>query len=193
MTVLVLGLGVAAAGCSAEEAEPASLPPVPSASASALSAGRPSPERSGGSAAQVPVPAPSSASVATVDDASAFARHYLEVLTTSFQTADAKSLRALSDPGCGGCNNLIAAVEGAARAEEHTEGGVFAVVFAEAPPPAGGETTVELRYSRTAATIVDAAGHAVAQLPADPPLDAQMRIAKRGEEWVVLGFQATPK
>lgn len=200
-TVLVLGLGVGAAGCSADEAEPSALPPVASAGVPTLepksgaeSGSSTSPTATaGGAPSKRSVPASSPTASAAVEDASAFARRYLSVLTTAFQTADAQPLRALSDPGCGGCNNLIAAVEGAATANERTEGGVFAVVFAEAPAPAGNEAIVELRYIRTAAEIVSATGETVVRLPADPPLDAQMRVQRRGTDWLVLGFRATPK
>ena len=184
VTALVVWLAVS--GCSSDEAEPSTLPAVPSASSSTRPSASPA-----AVAPSIP-PVPSAAESATPQGATAFAKHYLEVLTTAFHEADARSLRQLSDADCGGCNNFIAAVEASATEKERTEGGIFEVVFAEAPPLQSDETIVELRYLRSAATIVDSRGTTVTTLAADPPLDAQMRVRRLGESWLVLGFRATP-
>jgi hypothetical protein len=165
-------VAAALVGCSAE-ADPTPLPPLPSVSPT-----------------QVAPQVPPEATPATAQGAAAFAGHYLDVLTLAFQRADATELRALSDAGCGGCNNFIGAVEGSAAAREITDGGAFKVVFAEAPPVEKGEVIVELRYERAAARILTADGSVRVELPADPPLNAQMRLLRRGDGWVVLGFRA---
>ena len=165
----------------------------PSASAAVPT---PVPDGPGGGVSPTPATVglalPSEASTATPQGASAFARHYLQALTIAYHEANSSPLRALSDPGCGGCNNFISAIEGSRASGERTRGGVFKVEFAEAPPIEDSETLVELRYSRTAGTIVDEHGDVGVTLPADPSVDAQMRLLYTPSGWRVLGFRATP-
>ena len=166
----------ALAGCSEEAAAP---PPLPTAATSS-----PTP---------VALPVPPEATPETPQGAAAFARYYMQVLTEAFRSADAMQLRALSDPGCGGCNNFIGAVEGSAAANERTEGGEFTVVFAESPPVEDGDVIVDLRYSRTGARVVTGDGTVRVELPPDPPIDAQMRLVRKGAGWIVMGFRESPK
>ena len=163
-------------GCTEEAAAP---PPLPS-----VAAASPTP---------VALPVPPEATPETPRGAAAFARFYMQVLTEAFQTADPTQLRSLSDPGCGGCNNFISAVEGSADAGERTEGGDFNVVFAEAPPVEDGDVIVELRYSRDAARVLTGDGSVRVEVPADPPLDAQMRLVRTGSSWIVMGLRESPE
>jgi hypothetical protein len=162
----------ALAGCGSE-AEPQPLPPVAS--------GSPSP------AAALPVPP--EATPESAEGAAAFARYWIQVLEQALATGDATHLRTLSDSGCGGCNNLIGAVESGAPGET-IRGGRFTVEFAEAPSLENGETIVTLRYSRAAGELIGPDGTATPVQP-EGPVDAEMRISRQGETWVVLGFRGT--
>lgn len=114
----------------------------------------------------------------------------MAVLSQAFQTANPDLLEKLSDPGCGGCRNFIRAVEGARDAREVTRGGDVNVLFVAAPPVSKGEVIVDLRYERSAAMLFNASGALVGQLPPDKPLDAQLRLMRRANSWVVMGFRA---
>lgn len=119
-----------------------------------------------------------------------FAASFLRELSRGYQETDTATLRAMSDPGCGGCNNLLRAIEDARAAGERTIGGQFRLLTAAAPAVDAGETIVEMRYSRDPAVVVNMSGEQVAQIPADPPLNAQMRLRLQGTTWRVLGLQA---
>ncbi|MGI8535607.1 MAG: DUF6318 family protein [Mycobacteriales bacterium] len=175
----LLALAVVLSGCTTEEKKPTVLPPAPSTS--------PSPSAT----APPPLPLPPEAAAATPQAASAFAGYFLDVIGQALQTADAAQLESLSDAGCQGCQNFIGAVKGAEEDGKIARGGDFSVLSAASPPLVNGEVIVSIRYERAAATIVDASGAVTAELPPDEPLDALMRLQRRPEGWIVLGFRAT--
>lgn len=156
------------------------LPPAPTESVGAS----PSPTTS--------VSVPPEATAPTPQGASAFGRHYFAVLSKGFQEADSDALAALSDTGCGGCQNFIQAIQGSADADEVTRGGEFSVLFAESPPIINGEVVIDVRYERSKAEVIADDGAVVAVVPADPPLDAQMRLQWQSNQWLVLGLRANP-
>lgn len=160
-------------GCSSEP-EPDPLPPVPTTS--------PTP---------VVLPLPSEAAAATPQGAAAFSRYYMDVLSEALATGDAAQLRALSDPGCGGCTNFIGAAEGG-EPGERIQDGRFVVAFAEAPPLQDEETIVILRYTRDAGVLLRADGTVAASIAPEPALDAEMRLKRQGTGWIVLGFRGKP-
>lgn len=181
VTIRIVGALLASAvvlsGCTSEEKKPTVLPPAPSTSPSLTAA------------APLPLPLPPEADAATGAAASAFAAYYLDVIARALQTADATQLKSLSDAGCQGCQNFIGAVEGAKETGEVARGGDFNVLFAASPPPVDGGVVVNFRYERAAATVIDESGAVTAELPPDPPLDAQMRLLRRSGGWTVLGFR----
>lgn len=160
-------------GCSSE-AEPRTLPPVASAS--------PSP---------MVLPVPPEATPETAQGAAAFARHWIQVVEQALATGDATQLRALSDGGCGGCDNLIGAAEGGEEGET-IRGAGFAVEFAEAPPLENEETIVALRYFRSAGELLNPDGTVAATVAPEGPIDAEMRLKRQADSWIVLGFRGTP-
>lgn len=173
--VAALVMSTVLVACS-NEPGPSPLPELPTAS--------PTPS---------PLSVPPAALAETPQGAAAFSRYYFEqVLSRAFQKADASRLRSLSDSGCEGCNNFIAAIQSSAEAKEVTEGGDFSVLFTEAPPIDAGEVIVDLRYSRTAARVVAEDGAVRATLPADPTLDVQIRLVHRAGGWVVMGIRKSP-
>lgn len=159
------------AGCG-DGAEPRTLPPVETAS--------PSPSV---------VPLPSEAAAETPEGAAAFARYWIEALESALATGDTAQLRRLSDPGCGGCSNLIGAAEGGEPGET-IRGAEFIVEFAEAPPVEQGETIVTLRYRRAAGELLSASGQGTPIAP-EGPIDAEMRLTRTSAAWIVLGFRRT--
>jgi hypothetical protein len=162
---------VALAGCSSDP-EPQPLPPIETSS--------PSP---------VALPLPSEAAADTPEGAAAFARYYLALMNKAFPEADATPVREVSDPGCGGCNNLIGAIEEPPAAGERVEGGEYVVDFAEAPPVEGGDVIVELRYSLTEVRVYGPDGRLLRRKDPVEDVDAQMRLLRRGASWVVAGFR----
>lgn len=159
--------------CSADP-EPEPLPPVPSVSPTPLM-----------------LPLPSEAAAATPQGAAAFTRYYMEVLSDALASGDAAQLRALSDAGCGGCTNFIGAVEGG-RPGERIEDARIVVEFAEAPPLQDEETIVIFRYKREAGALLAADGSIVASIAPEAPINAEIRLKRRGGSWLVLGFRGTP-
>ncbi len=159
------------AGCSAD-AEPKPLPPVPSSS--------PTP---------VVLPLPSEAAQATPEGAAAFARYYLDVIGSAFATADPSRLDELSAPGCGGCDALIAAVQELQEQGRKRVGGEYIVTSVAAPPVEEGDVIVEIAYKRSAGQVVDAAGEVRASAPPVPVTNAQLRLLRRGDSWIVQGYR----
>jgi hypothetical protein len=199
---LVLPLVVLLGACSEDDPGASTLPVLPSASASAgetaPGVGVPSAAAKPPEGASQPSPAalPSAArplasppSAATAQGASAFARYYISVLESALATSDAQGLQQLSDEGCGGCRNLISAIRQAAKSDHHVAESAFTVDFAESPPPAAGETIVDLRYRRGAGRLLDGTGQVVAPIAAEGPIDAQLRLRNTGAGWLVLGFR----
>lgn len=159
------------AACSAEP-EPDPLPPVPTAS--------PSP---------VVLPLPTEAAAATPQGAAAFTRYYFEILNQAFATGDSAPVRALSDPGCDSCNRLIGAIEEEPTPGERIEGGDYRIVFAESPPAESGDVIVELRYALTEVRVVSPDGNLIRTKPGVPAVDAQLRLIRKGDAWIVRGFR----
>jgi hypothetical protein len=167
----VLCAVVALAGCSSDP-EPRPLPPIETSS--------PSP---------VALPLPSEAAAETPEGAAAFARYFFAVLNRGFAAGDASQVRQLSHPGCGGCDNLIGAIEEEVAPGERIEGGEFSVLFAEAPPVEQGDVIVDLRYALSELRVLDDDGRVLRSTPAEPGIDAQLRLLRGERGWVVRGFR----
>lgn len=160
--------------CSSDP-ESAPLPPVPRTS--------PTP---------VVLPLPSEAAAATPQGAAAFARYYLEVLGAAFQAADPSSLDELSAPGCGGCDALITSVRELQAEGRRRVGGEYIVKSVAAPPVEQGDVVVEIAYERAAGQVVDATGRVTASAAPVPPTNAQMRLLRNGNSWIVQGYRVLP-
>ena len=163
---------VALAGCTEEAAAP---PPLPSAARSS-----PTP---------VALPVPPEATPETPQGAAAFARYYFDLVNEAFDAGDATAVRGLSDPGCDGCNNLIKAIEKEDKPGERIEGGDFEVLFAESPPVEDGDVIVDLRYGVSELRVVGEDGQILRTTPAEPGIDAQLRLMREGQLWMVRGFR----
>ena len=161
----------ALAGCT-EAAAPAPLPSVPTASPTAAA-----------------LPIPPEATPETPQGAAAFTRYYFDVVNRAFVAGDASDVRRLSDPECEGCNNLVRAIEEEPDPGERIEGGEFEVIFAESPPVEGGDVIVDLRYAVTELRVVGQDGRVIRTTPAEPGIDAQLRLIREGQAWVVRGFR----
>lgn len=163
---------LAVVACSSEE-EPEPLPPVAAPSAS-----------------PTPPAIPSEAVPDTPQGAAAFARFYLELLNQAFAEGDATTVRALSDPGCGTCMNLIGAIEEKPSLGERVEGGDYEVVFAEAPPVEAGDVIVDVRYSLTEVRVYGPDGALLRSTPAQTNIDSQIRLLRGADAWFVAGFRS---
>jgi hypothetical protein len=169
-----VALAAALVGCSAE-ADPTPLPPLPSVS--------PTPET---------LQVPPEATPATAQGAAAFARHYFELVNKALETGDATAVRGASAPGCGGCRNLIAAIEEPLPAGERVEGGLFELIFAESPPVEDGDVIVEIRYSTTEVRVFGPQGELKETIPATAATNGQLRLMRKSDGWVVQGFRGLP-
>jgi hypothetical protein len=128
---------------------------------------------------------PPLAEESTPQGAGAFARHYYDVLTRAFSTADSSTLQALSAPTCEGCQAYIDSVE-RIRAEGQQAIGVnFQVIFAEAPGFNGTEARVDVIYDATPAQIRDAAGSVVLEEPASSGNQVELTLSRAGGRWTV--------
>lgn len=162
---------VSLAACG-DDPVPRTLPPVPSAS--------PLP---------AVVPMPSEAAAETPQGAAAFARYWFDLVNRAFAHGDSAELRLYSHPGCDGCNNLINAAEEETSPQERIEGGVFSVVFAEAPPVEAGDVMVDLRYALSELRVRATDGRVLRTTPGNPGIDAQLRLVREGSGWIVRGFR----
>lgn len=133
---------------------------------------------------------PSEAAAETPEGAAAFARYYFDVVVNaSFVEGDSALLRSLSHAKCDGCNNLIEAVDEEVAPGERIEGGIFDVIFAEAPPVEAGDVIVDLRYAVSELRVLNADGKILRRTPADNAIDAQLRLLRQGPGWIVRGFR----
>ena len=164
---------VVLSGCTAGEGDPTVLPPASSASFSAPAAPSPPPE----------------AAAETAAGASAFARYYLGLISQAFATANPEVLRAVTAPGCEGCERLIASVEDLRMQERKRVGGEYLVREAAAPPVVNGDVVVDISYERAAGGVVDASGSVITSSPPVPLTNAQVRLLRRGGGWVVQGYR----
>lgn len=168
----LIGMAVLA-GCSEEPvAEP--LPPITSAPSST----------------KAPEPSlPPEAQGEGVKAAEAFATYYFELVSTAFQTADASAVRAVSDPGCEGCDLVIDLVERIQRDRQTVQGGTFTVLSAVAPGDSPTDVLVDLEVTQEAQILVDEQGQVVQEEPASGKADAQMRVVYQDGGWVVYGYR----
>lgn len=169
MAAVVAGLALVA--CSSDP-EPDPLPPVPTSS--------PSP---------VVLPLPSEAAAATPQGAAAFARYYFDLINQGLTSGNASQARAVSDSGCGGCQNLIGAIEEEPTPGERIQGGLFKILSAESPPLEAGTVIVELQYSVSEVQVLDVNGGTLRTTPASGPSNGQIRLKRTGQSWMVLGFR----
>jgi hypothetical protein len=83
-----------------------------SASASAPASSEPSPASSAGPAANLPVPVkPALADENSAEGLEAFTKYWFELFSYGYETNDWVPFEAVTDPGCGTCTNVVAAVK----------------------------------------------------------------------------------
>jgi hypothetical protein len=163
---------VALVGCSSDP-EPEPLPPIESFS--------PSP---------VALPMPSEAAAETPQGAAAFARYFFALVNEGLSTGDAAGVRAVSALDCGGCKNLIGAIEEPPKPGERIEGGLFTIQFAEAPPVDAGDVVVEITYEVTEVRVYAADGSLLRTTPAVKATNGQVRLVRQDGSWIVQGFRS---
>ena len=168
--VLVALCAAAALTACSSETEPRPLPPLPSPSATAA------------------LPVPPEATPETPQGAAAFARYYLDLMNAAFASGDSSAVKAVTSQECEGCQNLIGAIERGDEPGETVTGGDYDVIFAEAPPVENGDVVVELRYALSEVEVRKADG-TVEKIPAEPAVDAQMRLLRTDGGWLVQGFR----
>lgn len=174
MAAVVLSLSLV--GCS-EDPVPNPLPPLPTASPSPSVVAAPSP--------------PPEALAETPQGAAAFAEYYFDVVNAASLSANASPLRNLSSSDCGGCQNIIQAIEAPATPGETVDGGLFDVLFAEAPPAQEGVVPVELQYVITALRVLGDQGEVLRSKPRSEPISAQLFLQRTAGTWSVRSFVNT--
>lgn len=172
MTALVLA--GALSGCS-EDTQAKPLPPLPSATPTVAAAPSPPPE----------------AMAETAQGASAFTKYYFGVLiNAAYASKDTAQVAALSAPECGSCANVVEDIERLERAGLSVDGQRFKLAFAEAPPAdSDGTIVVDFRYTSDPYVETDGAGKVVRRLPAQVEQDAQVKLGRSANAWVVLAIR----
>jgi hypothetical protein len=132
---------------------------------------------------------PSEALATTPQAASTFARYYLSLVNQAFEIGDATAVRAVSHPDCDACNNLIAAIERPQPQGQTSEGGDYEVLFAATPGDQGEDVVVDVRYALAEGIVRDRGGAVIKRVPANPGVDAQMRLIRGQAGWLVRGFR----
>ena len=172
----LLALTALVSACSSEE-PPGALPPVPSV------------DESSSPRSNSPAALPSAAALETSQGAAAFATHFLTVVGDAYERADPDLVRRLSDPGCEGCNVLIAGIQSLRADGQVRVGGGYEVVSAVTPALTSKDTVVDVVYRRRAGQVVTADGGIVATAPAVLETEAQVRVLWEGQGWRVLGYR----
>lgn len=175
LVALVPILGLLLLGCSSSAQEPLPQPPAFSAT--------PTPTPTA-----VAIEVPPSARATDAVGAAAFARFYLAALSRAFNTGDTAQIVGLSDPACGGCNNLIALTKADAAAGKRYEGGQFLVASAEATDDAVG-AVVDVTYTRAPSLMRNSEGVILEQSPADPGGLLQARVIRTDDGWRMRGIR----
>lgn len=165
-------------GACSSDPQPKTLPPLESTSSS------PSVSPS----ATVPE-IPPAAKEKTAEGASAFASYYLDLVGRSFESADATALRALTSDACGGCQALIDDIEALRSQKRRRQGGGYEVSAAVSPALETEVAIVDIRYSRSAANIVDTMGAVVASAPPVAAQDAQLQVEFGIAGWTATGYR----
>lgn len=138
---------------------------------------------------------PESAKPATTVGAAAFARFYLQVLSEALNSGEFASVRAISAPECGFCNDLEAATRRDVAAGRRFSGGKYEVLSAEATQNAPGDAVVDVLYARTASTTTGKDGTALSRGRAEPRSFMQIRVLRVGASWVTraVRFPVVPQ
>jgi hypothetical protein len=168
-----LVLTVVLVGCTEDEDPPVTLPTVTA---------EPTPT------ATVP-PLPPEAKGDDNLAAAEFAKYYLNLVALSFQMADPQPLREHSFEGCGGCDNLIEAIEELRAVGHRVDGGDYSFVSVVAPQSDEGDFAVLIDYTRAASRVLGEGGDVVSSEPEVPATTSQMRVVREGERWVVYGYR----
>ena len=164
----------ALAACSEEAAAP---PPLPSAETTS-----PTP---------FALPVPPEATPETPQGAAAFARYYFgDVVNAAYDRLDPEPVAALSASECNSCANILKDVVRLREAGLRVAGDRFKILFAEASPPdPDGSIIVDFRFSSDPYVEKDASGKQVREEPAQKDQDAQAKLIRRGDGWVVTAIR----
>ena len=138
-----------------------------------------------------PVPSvPTEASAETSQGASAFVRHYFEVVNGAYANSDASAVANLSDSGCNACRNIVEDVTRLRQIDHRVAGDRFKLDFAETrPEDAEKRVIVDFRFSSDAYVEVDASGGVVQNQAAQTAVDGQARLARTDGRWLLFGIR----
>jgi hypothetical protein len=165
-TAAAVALAAALVGCSAE-ADPTPLPPLPSVSPTTV-------------APQVPP----EATPATAQGASAFMRHFLDVVNRAYATRDAGPVRALATENCDSCEAAARDVDRLREADHEVQGTRYRLTFvATAAPDASGQFLVDFEFDADPYLERDASGQVVQEFPSQEAQIGQALLVRSGDSW----------
>ncbi|MEJ5914432.1 DUF6318 family protein, partial [Pseudokineococcus sp. 1T1Z-3] len=133
---------------------------------------------------QTPPPLPPEAGTGDAVGAEAFIRHFFDVSNYAYLSGETVGLRALSDPGCNTCNDMISYFDDVTGSGGRLEGGEVSVLGLTAVDP-GPDGRVVARFMMTQDEIRPFAsdGRAEATTPATGEVSLQMAVEWDGESW----------
>lgn len=177
--VKLMALSLVLLGCGADESKPTVLPPVPSSSSAAPSQAMSAP------AAQ--------RAVETPEEAAAFARYFFaELVNEAYRSLETSAITRVSADECNSCANIVSDVARLRDARHSVAGRRFVIEFAEAAPAGRGEGfVVDLRFSADRYLEVDDAGVVIRDVPPRSKQDAQAKVVRVNDSWVVTGIRMT--
>lgn len=137
------------------------------------------------------VPIPPEATAETQSGASAFARYYFSVVVNqAYKDFDTRAVTALSGPQCNSCKNIVSDIDRLRSEGRKVAGERFVIEFAETAPTASdGSAIVDFRYAADRYLEVDQSGVVVRDVPPRVKQDAQVKLVRSGDGWLVSGIR----
>ena len=165
---------VVLSGCTSDEGDPTVLSPAPSASSTAA-----------------PLQVPPEATADTPQGAAAFARFFFaDVVNRAYETMDTRTITALSASQCNSCKNIVSDIERVREAGHEVAGQRFVIEFAEAAPAGSdGDVVVDFRFSADRYREMDNSGQVIRDVAPRVKQDAQVKLIRSGDGWLVSGIQ----
>ena len=174
-SLVVLAVVLGAAGCSGSQpaASPTTLPPVTSA------APGPSPTPA------VPVvKKPKLADEPTAAGAEAFARYWIEVVNSAYDSVDPSGIEAISAKSCMTCRAYINSLKKASYEERRYRGGKIIIKEVVAPAVQGATATVLLNYDVPPLEVLSRDGTVLRTVKAEKNIALRFDLKRLGSSWI---------
>lgn len=128
---------------------------------------------------------PAAAKAPTSAGAEAFAKFFYVQTSRAFGAKDPDLVRAISAPGCKGCERYIASITRLRDKHERMENYDVTIMFAIAPAVTGETTRVDVSWSSGEVVRYDAQNKVIHREGPFRRVDDQVNLVRSGETWLV--------